>query len=138
MSAFLCSDRHVVTLAVYACERGLSGDVVQAAMQLRAVNNAAMSARYKDAPQALASISAHIRWAQKRVAGMKTLADPWAHALAACLDYQCDEGDAKQTHGGALLARVLATAQKLSGGCKADVYALPDSDEDDTDAEVQS
>lgn len=146
MSAFLCSDRHTVTLAVYACERGLSDDVVQAAIQLRALNNTAMSTRYpsRDCTMPLAAISAHVRWAHRRVLGMQTLADPWVHALTECFAYQCDEapqGEDNPQHLGAKLAQnILATARKLSGGSKPpNVWALANADEDDdTGEEVQS
>jgi len=102
MSAFLCSDRTTVAVAVGMVTFGLATDVVGCAQSLRDANNRALAARYGDPAQPLESIAALITPARNARE---------INTLARCLRYQCAEGDVLETHPTmpALLALIEAT-----------------------------
>lgn len=119
MSAFICSDRHTVSVAAWAAARKLVDDPINAAISLRAVNNHAIRCRYGDEATPLCGIANHLKHAEHELRNMPSAnyADRWAFSLLRCLDYQCSEGDAKETNPAApLLARLLDAADKLTSG----------------------
>jgi len=90
MSAFLCSDLHTCIVAQLAEKYGLSCDAVATTVGLRAMNNAALKARYDGSAETLAGLKTTMFQASHWLAAH----NPSAHDnVVNCLDYQCSEGD---------------------------------------------
>jgi hypothetical protein len=121
MSAFLCSEEHLAAIATWAAAEGLTDDPVSLCIVLRRLNNAALAARYGDAPQVLQDIGAALRDA---TATPRSAAEVFA--LVRCLHYQCNEGDVMQQHRnrGTLLALLAAAESAAPDGKPADLWSI--------------
>jgi hypothetical protein len=122
MSAFLCSARHTWAVAILAARHGLADDPQSAAFMLRALNNAALRDRY-DAPAVPLPGGEAGRDAVRAAEAWLATHSPRDVALvAACLRYQCAEGDFESRPGWATLDtlcdKLTATASRAPDGAR--------------------
>lgn len=116
MSAFLCSNRHTAVLAILAHSPGTvhTAQIEETARILRALNDAALHARYGDAPNPLTRaelkqcIPAAAEW-------LRHANPPDMLAAAKCFAYQCAEDIPDDYPGQSILADILARVEKIPG-----------------------
>lgn len=112
MSAFLCSTRHTVILALYILRKDTAAPTIESvravARALRKVNNRALFCRYGEKPEYLPrDISQEFEYAAAWL-DSHSFAD--IHAAATCFDYQCSEGDAPKMKEFAFVSEALQYA----------------------------
>lgn len=121
MSSFVCSTRHLAALAAYAVHAGLTDDPVALCIKLRRLNNAAMCARYGEAPEQLQDLGRALAQEQSTP---QRYGPGYFLSLATCLQYQCSEGDVMEAHPdrGALLELVEALEDATPAGPGRAIY----------------
>ena len=114
MSAFLCSENHLAAIATWATFCKMSEDPIALCITLRRLNNAAMAARYGDAPEPLQDVGDALAEAWR--AGTRT--DAEALALLNCLHHRCSQGPTLDSHPDhqTLAALMLAATTAAPGG----------------------
>lgn len=117
MSAFLCTTRHIATIAQWAANEHLVEDAAKCARALRSLNNAAMRVRYGAQPVRLQTKTLAIELEDARHGIERAYpgdaAASYVLALLDCLEYQCSEGDVLTTHKHAMLLESLVGAAQL-------------------------
>lgn len=126
MSAFLCSNRHTAVIAMLAHAPGIvdSAQLAETARILRALNDAALRARYGDKPNPLtrAEFSAAL---QDAAAWMRTANNADICSAVRCFDYQCAEDIPDDYPGRAILADILARVSALpNAGLNSAVWSI--------------
>ena len=121
MSAFLCTDHHTIVVALYG-SRKLAGDVREIALALRALNNAALRARYDDEGVPFAggfwnAVDRAERW-------LKTASPADIDGVARCLRYQCSEGDCENQPGWKTLATICEASHAAAAGAESGVWSI--------------
>jgi hypothetical protein len=121
MSAFLCTDLHTVAVAAYGSLK-LNLGLAETAIALRALNNAALRARYNDEAVPLAA-----SFKETLAAAAAWLYDASAadiDGLARCLRYQCSEGDCDSQPGWKTLAAICEASHAAAAGAESGVWSI--------------
>ena len=125
MSAFLCSEKHVHALVLFAKDHGLIAGTPQAqcaaATSLRRLNNAALKARYGDRPVGLKHSPAEIFAARE---WLETHSAAAIAAIARCFQHQCAEGGCEAHKDWPLLQRIVAKADELGKYGASEIWAI--------------
>lgn len=125
MSAFLCSEKHVHALVLFAKDHGLIANTPKAqcaaATSLRRLNNAALKARYGDRPVSLKHSPAEIFAACEWLGAHSAAA---IAAIARCFQYQCAEGDCEAHKDWPLLQRIVAKADERGKYGASEIWAI--------------
>lgn len=126
MSAFLCSARHTYVIAMLAHngQTVANAQIHETARILRQLNDAALRARYGDAPnpmdrrESTDGLIGAVNW--MRTAGPQALLK-----VVQCFDYQCSEDISADYPGRAILADVLQRVSAMRGASvKCDVWSI--------------
>lgn len=131
MSTFLCTDKHINTIVVWALENGFvsADEIVQLAHDLKACNAYAADYRFVrsyDITQPRVNgrrrYASTLRQLIKIAASAPPITHHQAYTMLASLHYQCAEGDTLSTHPAApKLIELGAKALQLFGGDKHDM-----------------
>ena len=134
MSAYLCSEQHTYTLALFHARQLVTtgagvptSEVIETAQRLRALNNYALQCRYGDKPESLRAdpfpaLAAATAWLEGASA-----ADIFGAVRG--FAYQCSEGDADKRPEWALLTDIRTVAEFDAGAnTETAVWSIDDGD----------